>query len=290
MNSSASDRTSPPAPEARGPEEALDPPRTAADGFVRLEPGQRWSRYDDIGVLTGPEPVPDWLITSGGATETELGTLKSGKEADVSLLLRADGDTELVLAAKRYRSPEHRQFHRDSVYTEDRRMRNTRDRRAVAKRSRHGRAVEAGVWAAAEFDTLSRLWSDGIAVPYPVQLDGTELLLEFITVADGTGAPRLAQTRPGPDRLASYWEQLRTAMTGLARLGLAHGDLSAYNLLAADDRLVVIDLPQVVDIVANPSGPEFLARDCRNVARWFTARGLPVDDEALFAELIGFAW
>ena len=141
-----------------------------------------------------------------------------------------------------------------------------------------------------EFDTLSKLWSAGLPVPYPVQLDGTELMLEFITLADGSGAPRLAQTRPGPDRLLSYWEQLRTAMIGLTSMGLAHGDLSPYNLLAADDRLLIIDLPQVIDIVANPSGSEFLARDCRNVARWFCTRGLAVDAEVLFAELIGYAY
>lgn len=274
-------------PEPLSPE-PLSPQPTGT--FGRLDPDQRWSRYDDMGVLTGPEPVPGWVITTDGAVETELGTLKSGKEADVCLLERSFGADRTVLAAKRYRTPEHRQFHRDSGYTEGRRTRNTRDRRALAKGTRHGRAVEAGAWALTEFDTLSRLWSAGLAVPYPVQLDGTELLLEFITSADGTGAPRLAQTRPEPDRLASYWEQLRSAMIGLTSMGLAHGDLSPYNLLAADERLVIIDLPQVVDIVANPSGPDFLARDCHNVARWFQARGLAVGGEVLLAELISYAY
>ena len=261
-----------------------------ASGFLQLDPDQRWSRYDDMGVLTGPEPVPAWVITADGAVETELGTLKSGKEADVCLVERSFGDRVSVLAAKRYRTPEHRQFHRDSGYVEGRRTRNSRDTRAIAKRSRHGRAVEAGAWATTEFDTLCRFWSAGLPVPYPVQLDGTELLLEFITLADGTGAPRLAQTRPEPALLAAYWDQLRTAMITMAGMGLAHGDLSPYNLLAADERLVIIDLPQVIDVVANPAGTEFLARDCRNVARWFTARGLEVEADALLAELISFAW
>ncbi|MBA8793500.1 RIO kinase 1 [Friedmanniella endophytica] len=258
-----------------------------------LPPGQRWSRYDEIGVLTGPEPVPGWVVTEDAAVETELGILKTGKEADVWLIDRAvpgRADRSCLLAAKRYRDAQHRQFHRDTGYTEGRRVRNSRDRRAMAKGTRHGRSVESGQWAVAEFDVLARLWSAGLPVPYPVQLDGTELLLEFVTGEDGEAAPRLAQTRPDAERLSSYWEQLRAAMQALAALGLAHGDLSPYNLLAAGDRLVVIDLPQVVDLVGNPSGPDFLARDCRNVCSWFTARGLPQDPDLLFGELISYAW
>ena len=78
-------------------------------------------------------------------------------------------------------------------------------------------------------------------------------------------------------------------MGDLARLGLAHGDLSAYNLLAAGERLVLIDLPQTVDIVANPGGLDFLMRDCRNVCGWFARRGLDVDEHELFAELLASA-
>ncbi|HEV2259936.1 MAG TPA: RIO1 family regulatory kinase/ATPase, partial [Streptosporangiaceae bacterium] len=103
---------------------------------------------------------------------------------------------------------------------------------------------------------------------------GTELLLEFIGSADGTAAPRLAETRPGPAELAGLWDQLVQALVGLARDGLAHGDLSAYNLLVHDGRLVMIDLPQVVDVVANPRGDFYLTRDAENVGRWFTAHGL----------------
>ena len=102
----------------------------------------------------------------------------------------------MIMAAKRYRGHEHRLFHRDTGYTEGRRIRNTRDRRAVAKGTRWGRPIQAGEWARAEFGYLADLWSAGLPVPYPVQLDGTEILMEFITLADGTGAPRLAQTRP----------------------------------------------------------------------------------------------
>ena len=75
-------------------------------------------------------------------------------------------------------------------------------------------------------------------------------------------------------------------MLELARHGVAHGDLSPYNVLAAGDRLVVIDLPQVVDLVANPAGPDFLMRDCHNVCTWFERRGLEVDEHELFADVL----
>jgi RIO kinase 1 len=255
-----------------------------------LGPGRRWSTWDDIGVVAGPEPWPDWLVTADAAVDTELGILKTGKEADVFLLERATDEQSVVLAAKRYRSHDDRLFHRDSGYTEGRRMRNTRDRRAAAKGTRYGRTVQAGQWALAEFGYLSQFWSAGLPVPYPVQLDGTEILMELITLADGSGAPRLAQTRPAPDLLAAYWEQLREAMVMLAGMGLAHGDLSPFNLLATEDRLVLIDVPQAVDLVGNPQGMDFLARDCRNVCTWFTARGLDVDAEDLLGELVAYAW
>src|SRR5262249_50679319 len=103
---------------------------------------------------------------------------------------------------------------------------------------------------------------------------GGELLMEFLGEPDGTAAPRLAQLRPGPDELADLWHQLDEALVTLAGHGLAHGDLSAFNLLVHRGRLVLIDLPQVVDVVANPRGGEFLDRDAQNVANWFSARGL----------------
>jgi RIO kinase 1 len=129
-------------------------------------------------------------------------------------------------------------------------------------------------WANAEFVALAQLHRAGVPVPYPVQVLGTEVLLEFIGDPDGTAAPRLAETRPARPELAGLWGQVVAALAELARHGLAHGDMSAYNVLVHHGRVVLIDLPQVVDVIANPRGAEFLDRDAANVARWFTARGL----------------
>lgn len=221
-------------------------------------------------------PHPDWLVTELAATDTELGILKTGKEADVFLLRRAvpGTDRSCLLAAKRYRSAEHRQFHRDVEYTDGRRVRESRMNRAMANRTTVGRELIAQQWATAEFAALCQLHAAGVPVPYPVQVLGTEILLEFIGDPDGIAAPRLAETRPSGADLVALWDQLVTMLRIMAGLGLVHGDLSAYNILLHDDRLVLIDLPQVIDVIAHPRGPEFLERDVANVTRWFMARGL----------------
>jgi RIO kinase 1 len=249
----------------------------ALDSVDGLPEGDRWSTWDQSAAgERGPRPRPGWLVTELGATDTELGILKTGKEADVFLLRRAvpGGGRSCLLAAKRYRAAEHKMFHRDSAYLEGRRVRESRVSRAMAARTTAGREMIARQWAAAEFAALSRLYADGVPVPYPVQVLGTELLLEFIGDPGGAAAPRLAETRPRGPELAGLWDQLVAALVALARRGLAHGDMSAYNLLVHDGRLVLIDLPQVVDVIANPQGAEFLDRDAANVSRWFTARGL----------------
>jgi RIO kinase 1 len=253
----------------------------AHDATDGLPEGDRWSTWDQSTPLDrGPKPHPKWLVTDLAAVDSELGILKTGKEADVYLIRRhvPGTDKSCLLAAKRYRDAEHRLFHRDAGYLEGRRVRESRVNRATASRSAFGKQMIAGQWANAEFTALGRLHAARVPVPYPVQVTGTEVLLEFIGDADGTAAPRLAETRPDDKLLASLWDQFTAALDTLARHGLAHGDLSPYNLLVHQGRLVLIDLPQVVDVIAHPTGRDFLARDARNVATWFAARGLPAAD------------
>lgn len=276
-------------------EDLEGPPPPADDAGTTSDPDTEpaWSSW--LGAVHGPEPRPAWVVTELGAVDTELGIVKTGKEADVHLVERAvPGEPGCLLAAKRYRSGEHRMFHRDAGYLEGRRVRRSRENRAMARRTGFGRELIAGQWAAAEFTALSRLWEvgrrrGGVRVPYPVQLSGNELMLEFIGTPDGVAAPRLAQLRPDDAQLADLWNQLVTALRTLTAEGLAHGDLSPYNLLVHDDQLVLIDLPQVVDVVANPQGRAFLARDVAVTTEWFRSRGLPADvadAEALTAELL----
>jgi RIO kinase 1 len=266
---------------------------------LQLEPGegQRWTTWTAVAPLQrGPRPYPDWVVTSSGAFDTELGVVKSGKEADLYLIERAvpnDPQQSSILAAKRYRSADNSDFHRSARYTEGRGMRNTRDSRAVARGTAYGKSVAAGTWANAEFEALCTLHRLGVPVPYPVQVNGTEILMEFIA-ADAAGArgsrvvaaPRLAQVRTSRPELRGYLEQVIDILGTLADAGYAHGDLSPYNLLVQDGRIIVIDLPQLVEVASNPSGLDFLHRDCVNVCTWFTRQGVDADPESIFADLI----
>ncbi|WP_127794909.1 serine protein kinase RIO [Agromyces sp. LHK192] len=270
--------------------------------FDEVEPGddQRWSTWPaTIPSERGPDPRPDWVVTSAGAIDTELGVVKSGKEADVHLIERAVPGSpasgrgavgqRVLLAAKRYRGSEHSDFHRAAIYTEGRGTRRSRDARAVKTGTTFGRQVARVQWANAEFAALSRLTELGASVPYPVQVHETEVLMEF--VGDGrTAAPRLAQVRADAAELHDLFQQLVGFLRILARAGLVHGDLSPYNVLVHEGRVVVIDLPQVIDLVANPSGFDLLHRDCVNLCTWFTRQRLECDPEELFGELMAETW
>ena len=254
--------------------------------------GDRWSSWD--GATHGPNPRPAWVITDLGAVDADLGVLKTGKEADVHVVRRWVPGTDRVvtMAAKRYRSGDHRLFHRDAGYLEGRRVRKSREMRAMARRTEFGKQMIAGQWAAAEFDALGTLHALGLPVPYPVQLDESEMLMEFVGGVDGptpVAAPRLVSVRPDTDLLADLFDQLRTAMLVLARHGWAHGDLSPYNALVDDGRLVLIDWPQVVDVIGNPQGFSFLERDALTMATWFRRKGLEVDEGELVADLVAEA-
>lgn len=268
------------------------------------EHGDRWSTWDLSSPLErGPLPHPDWLVTELAAVDVEHGVLKTGKEADACLITRGipGSDRKCMLVAKRYRSHDHRMFHRDSGYLEGRRVKESRTNRAMAKRTDFGKEAIAGTWANAEFNALSHLWQIceqlGVQpfVPYPVQILGTEVLMEYLGSPDGTAASRLAAVRGDDKEIRDLWDQLLLALTVMARAGYTHGDLSPYNILVHEGRLIIIDLPQIVDIVANPQGRRFLERDVSNVVTWFAAhargkgRLSDLDEATIVAELVAEA-
>jgi len=233
----------------------------------------------------GPEPVPDWVITSGFARDTELGLLKTGKEAEVHLVERRWDDNLNLLAAKRYRRHDRGGFKRDASYREGRRVRDSREMRAMAKGTAVGLSFRAGYWAQNEMTMLARLWEAGASVPYPVQISGTELMLEYL--GDETaGAPRLVDARLDRDGIEEMFHQAVEALRIMTMARIVHADLSPYNLLVWDERLWVIDFPQAVDIAVNPNGYEFLHRDVTNIVTWFQRKGIDADPDELFATLL----
>jgi RIO kinase 1 len=233
----------------------------------------------------GPDPVPDWVITSGDAHQIDLGVLKTGKEADVHLVERRHGDDVNLLAAKRYRKFEDRQFRNDARYRAARRTGESRLDRAMARGNRAGMAFRAQLWLATEFDALCRLSSAGVPVPYPVQKLGNEVMLELIGTAE-QAAPRLVHAGLDPAGLREAWKQLVEAMHTMTRCGVVHGDLSPYNILWDTDHVVIIDFPQSVDPIAHPEGTSLLERDVTNVSGWFGRRGVSCDRGELFGSLL----
>jgi RIO kinase 1 len=250
-----------------------------------------------------PRPVPPWLIDDDYVDE-DLGTLKTGKEAEICLVERTslDGDRRHLLADKRYRpkTVSHKgeleelgfakaaTFRNDVAYREARSYRDSRDRRAVANMSRYGRQLVRADWVGHEHDVLLALWEAGVPVPYPVGTDRqTSVLQQYLGDDDGA-APRLAQARLSPTELRAAWDQLVAALRTMTAAGWVHADLSAYNLLWWDSRLWVIDVPQAVDLTASTNGYELLHRDVTNVCRWFAGKGVTEagDPDAVFGEIL----
>jgi RIO kinase 1 len=234
--------------------------------------------------------------------DIQRGTLKSGKEAEIFLVERRFARSgPRLLAHKRYRPryPRKDQL-RDEGFSNSTRYRGdsvykaswflpTRDKKAVLGGSRYGHELAAALWPMQEFANLSLAWQAGASVPYPVEQTEHGLLMEFI--GDETqAAPKLAQARLSTDELASAWKQMTASLLALTMAGVVHADLSAYNLLWWQGRLLLIDLPQAVEFTTNADAFELLHRDVANVGDWFSRRGVPVDVEAVYAELVGVAW
>jgi RIO kinase 1 len=248
-------------------------------------------------MASAQRPIPDWLIAHAFEQE-RLGTLKSGKEAEVFLVERRSGARSCLLAEKRYRprnpAPgELRElgfskgtiYHNDAVYRQGWHLK-ARDARAVAKSTRHGEEVIARLWPSNELEMLQRAWDAGVSVPYPVDRTDDGILMEYIGDRR-EAAPRLVAARLSAEQLGDAWRQLVEAVALLARARIVHSDLSVYNLLWWQGRLVVIDFPQAVDSVTNVDAVNLLHRDVINVATWFGRHGVPVDAERVFARLLG---
>jgi RIO kinase 1 len=233
----------------------------------------------------GPEPTPDWVITSDAARQVDLGILKSGKEADVHLVERRHDGAVNMLAAKRYRKLDERLFRNDARYRSARRTGESRLDKAMAQGNRAGMAFRARLWLATEFDALCRLWSAGVSVPYPVQKLDNELMLELIGSTEQL-APRLVHARLDRPELGRAWAQLVEAMHAMVHCGIVHGDLSPYNILWDHGRVVIIDLPQSVDPISHPDGLALLDRDVTNVTNWFGRRGVDCDASDLYSSLL----
>jgi RIO kinase 1 len=205
----------------------------------------------------------DVLLTDGVIDEV-LGRLKSGKEANISLVRRGDD----VLAAKVYKDRSTRSFKNNADYKEGRKVRNSRTQRAIDGGGRFGRDAAEQAWKSAEADALYKLVGSGVRVPVPVMFYEGVLLMELVKDGEGRPAPRMIDVAIESSAAVGVYADLVAQIIAMLCCDLIHGDLSPYNILAAADGPTIIDFPQVVSAVHSSRAEFFFLRDFDNVVRF----------------------
>lgn len=200
-----------------------------------------------------------------GLIDSVVRQLMSGKEAMV-YVVRCGDDTR---CAKVYKEANERSFRQAVDYTENRKVKNTRQARAMAKGTKFGREASEAAWQSAEVDALYRLADAGVRVPKPYNFCDGVLLMELVTDAHGDAAPRLNDVAFTPEQARIHHATLLTEVVRMLCAGVVHGDLSEFNILLAEDGPVIIDLPQAVDAAGNNHASRMLLRDVANLRNFF---------------------
>ncbi len=205
-------------------------------------------------------------LADQGIIEEVVRPLMSGKEAEV-FLVRSGGELRV---AKVYKEAHKRTFKNRAEYTEGRKVRNSRDQRAISKRSTHGKAQDEAAWRSSEVDVIYRLTAANVRVPTPFHYIDGVLIMELITDAEGSPAPRLAEVSLEPYQAARVFDRLLAEVIRMLCAGIVHGDLSDFNVLMGADGPVVIDFPQSVDASSNQNARKLLLRDVDNLQRFLS--------------------
>ncbi|MGJ0490399.1 PA4780 family RIO1-like protein kinase [Methylobacter sp.] len=204
-------------------------------------------------------------LVRDGLIDEVIRPLKSGKEAAVYIVL-SEGE---IRCAKVYKDINKRGFHKQAQYQEGRKVRNSRQARAMEKGTRYGRKQQEELWQNAEVDALYRLAAAGVRVPRPYNFIEGVLLMELVTDEDGSAAPRLNDLELTREQALEYHSLLIREVVKMLCAGLIHGDLSEYNILVDSNGPVIIDLPQAVDAAANNNAGRMLERDVANLSDYF---------------------
>ena len=200
-----------------------------------------------------------------GLIDTVVRQLMSGKEAMV-YVVRCGDETR---CAKVYKEATERSFRQAVDYTENRKVKNTRQARAMAKGTKFGRQAQEAAWQSAEVDALYRLAAAGVRVPKPHNFCDGVLLMELVTDAHGDAAPRLNDVAFTPEDARAHHATLIKEVVRMLCAGVVHGDLSEFNILLAADGPVIIDLPQAIDAAGNNHAKRMLLRDVDNLRGFF---------------------
>jgi RIO kinase 1 len=204
-------------------------------------------------------------LLEDGLIDDVVRQLMSGKEATVYVVRCGDE----VRCAKVYKEANKRSFRQSVDYTEGRKVKNSRQSRAMAKGSKFGRESQEAAWQSAEVDALYRLANAGVRVPEPYNFYEGVLLMELVTDANGNAAPRLNDVTFSSEEARIQHKTLIKEVVRMLCAGIVHGDLSEFNILMSADGPVIIDLPQAVDASGNNNASEMLERDVRNLSDYF---------------------
>jgi RIO kinase 1 len=204
-------------------------------------------------------------LVEEGLIDEVMRQLMSGKEATV-YVVRCGED---IRCAKVYKEATQRSFHQAVAYQEGRRVKNSRQARAMEKGTRYGRKMAEEVWQNAEVDALYRLAAAGVRVPTPYLCFEGVLLMELVTGADGNAAPRLNDVELSHQRALEFHASLLRQVVLMLCAGVIHGDLSEYNILIDAEGPVIIDLPQAIDAAGSSVAASMLERDVTNLANFF---------------------
>ena len=206
-------------------------------------------------------------LVEEGLIDEVMRQLMSGKEATVYVVRCGDD----IRCAKVYKEADKRSFHQAVAYQEGRRVKNSRQARAMEKGTKYGRKMAEETWQNAEVEALYRLAAAGVRVPTPFICFEGVLLMELVTAADGNAAPRLNDVELTRELALQYHQALLRQVVLMLCAGVIHGDLSEYNILVDAEGPVIIDLPQAIDAAGSSVAASMLDRDVTNLATFFSA-------------------
>lgn len=207
--------------------------------------------------------------------------IKTGKEASVFLGRNRNG----LVAVKVYTDLRVRSFKRDGLYREGRFIGDSRIEKAIEQGSKAGLDAHQVLWVQEEFRQMKHLDQHGVQVPHAIAVHGTTLLMEFIGDEDGTPSPRISDLKLERDEAEEAFRQSVQNLELIVKSGRVHGDYSTFNILWHQEKAVVIDFPQVMELKHNPNANAFLERDVHSLCKSFLKQGVKSDEARILREI-----